>query len=243
MNAGMVRGRVKSGHLDEVIEIYRSEVFPAVSKVPGCKGAQLWINSELGECISIGTYDSAESRAAAGPVVSDLLAKLDPHLEGPRPQREMYDLAASTAQEARALVRRSMDAFNKGDLEQVARDLAPDVVLTAPGGIERRGPQAVKEFDQNWRNAFPDGQFSVSNIFAHGDTVVVEGGFSGTHAGTLAAPMGDIPATGRKVSESFVQICTIDRGLISRIRQVFDQMSLMKQLGVAPSVTGASTTT
>lgn len=241
MNIGMVRGRFKSGHLDEVVEIYRSEVLPAVSRVPGCRDAQVWVNSELGEFVSMGMYDSAESRAAAGSIVSDLLARLEPHLEGPRPHRELYDLANSTTQEARALVRRRIDAFNRGDLERVARDSAPDIVFTAPGGIEYKGPQAVRDAGENWRTAIPDGQFSASNIVALGNTVVVEGEFSGTHAGTLVTPMGDIPATGRKVSEGYVQIFTIDRGLVSRVRLHLDRMSLMTQLGVTPSVAGAPT--
>ena len=241
MNAGMVRGRFKSGHLDEIIEIYRSEVLPAVSRVSGCKDAQVWINSELGEFVSMGVYDSAESRAAAGSTISDLLAKLEPHLEGPRPQRELYELATSTTQESRAFIRGRIDAFNKGDLERLARESAPDIVFTAPGGMEFTGPQAVKDYAQSFRNAFPDGQFSPGNIIALGDTVVVEGEFSGTHAGTLATPMGDVPATGRKVRERYVQIFKIDRGLVSRVGLHLDRMGMMTQLGVMPSVTGAPT--
>jgi len=65
--------------------------------------------------------------------------------------------------------------------------------------------------------------------------VVVEGVFSGTNNGTLKTPMGDVPATGRKVSGEFIQIFEIDRGLVKRNHLMYDQVDLMTQLGMAPA--------
>jgi len=65
--------------------------------------------------------------------------------------------------------------------------------------------------------------------------VIVEGVFTGTHDGTLKTPMGDVPATGRKVKGDFIQIFEVDRGLVRRNHLMFDQVQLMTQLGMAPA--------
>ena len=70
---------------------------------------------------------------------------------------------------------------------------------------------------------------------AQGHTVIVEGVFTGTHDGTLKTPMGDVPATGRKVKGDFVQIFEVDRGLVKRNSLIYDQVQLMTQLGMAPA--------
>ncbi len=47
--------------------------------------------------------------------------------------------------------------------------------------------------------------------------------------------MGDVPATGRKVSGEFIQVFDVDRGLIKRNHLLYDQVQLMTQLGMAPA--------
>src|SRR5207244_10229721 len=59
--------------------------------------------------------------------------------------------------------------------------------------------------------------------------------FTGTHNGTLKTPMGDVPATGRKVKGEFIQIFQVDRGLVKKLNLMFDQVQLMTQLGMAPA--------
>jgi steroid delta-isomerase-like uncharacterized protein len=235
MHAGVLKGRIEAGHMDAVLDILRDETMVALGRIPGFRSGFAWVNRQNGDFLNLGMYDSEEARQAAGPVVGDTLSRLMPHLAGPTPERELYELALSTSDESRAVIQRGVDAFNRGDLEQIARDCAADVVFTAPGGMEYRGPQAVKEFNQTWRTAFPDARVDVDSIVARGTTVVVQGRFSGTHSGTLATSMGDIPATGRKVSERFVEVYDLDRGLVSRGQLYFDRMSMMTQLGMMPS--------
>ncbi len=47
--------------------------------------------------------------------------------------------------------------------------------------------------------------------------------------------MGDVPATGRRVSGEFIQIFEVDRGLVKRDHLVYDQVQLMTQLGMSPA--------
>ena len=70
---------------------------------------------------------------------------------------------------------------------------------------------------------------------AQGNQVVVEGVFTGTHNGTLKTPMGDVPATGNKVSGEYIQVFDVDRGLVKKVHMIYDQVQLMTQLGMAPA--------
>src|SRR5258708_26694397 len=114
-------------------------------------------------------------------------------------------------------------------MEAVARDAAPDIELTSPGDIKVKGPQATKEYNQNWVKAFPDARVEAKQIFSQGNTVIAEGVFTGTHDGTLKTPMGDAPTTGRKVKGDFIQIFELDPGLPERHHLIFDQLQLMPQ--------------
>ena len=92
----------------------------------------------------------------------------------------------------------------------MARQTAPDGELTASGDIKVKGPQAIKEYYAAWISAFPDAKSEIKNLFTQGNQVVVEGVFVGTHDGTLKTPMGDLPATGRKV-RAFLSETNIDQ--------------------------------
>jgi len=136
---------------------------------------------------------------------------------------------------AKAVVERLYKAINAHDLEAAARESAPDSVLTAPGDMTVKGPQAIKEYNQNWITAFPDAKIETQDIFAEGDKVAVKAQFIGTHHGTLKTAMGDVPATHAKVRGDFVQLFEIDRDLVKSAHIVFDQVQLMTQLGMAPA--------
>ncbi len=241
MNAGVIKGKFKKDKLDQVIEIYKRDVLPAYPKVKGARAGQLFINRKNGEVLTIGIYDTQEAAESFASVAAKVMPSLVPLLDGPQPEREIYEMAASSAMESMAVVERGIEAFNKGDLEQMARDSAPDITHTIPGGEVIKGPQAVKEYNQNWRNGFPDAKVVVERILPVGSTVTVQGRFTGTHTGTLRTPMGDIPATGRKVDVAVADITTVDRGLVSSTILYFDRVDLMTQLGMAPSSARTST--
>jgi predicted ester cyclase len=193
------------------------------------------LNRDTGDALSIALYENEAAAKSFGPTAEKLIESMSKYGSGEQPKRELYEIAASTQIEAKAVVERGLKAFNAHDMEALARDAAPDVELTAPGEIKVRGPQAVKDFNQSWITAFSDARVEARNIYAQGNHVIVEGVFSGTHNGTLKTPMGDLPATGRKAKGEFVQIFDVDRGLIKRNHLMFDQVQLMTQLGLAPS--------
>ena len=237
MNAGVVKSRYNKADLERAIKEYKELALPSISTHEGGRSAILLVNRETGDFLSIGFYESDAAAKSLGPKAEKLIASFEKYATstGAKAARELYEVAASTQSEAKAVVERGNKAFNAHDLEALARDTAPDAELTAPGDMKLKGPQAIKEYNQNFVNAFPDARIENKNVIAQGNTVVVEGVFSGTHKGTLKTPMGDVPATGRKVKGEFVQVFEVDRGLIKNARLIFDQVQLMTQLGMAPA--------
>jgi len=236
MHAGIIRSKVKKTELNAAIKEYKESALPTLASHPGNRSGMLLVNKETGDTISIGLYEDEASAKAFGPKAEKLVESFKKYQsDSSEPKRELFEIAASTMLDSKALVERGMKAFNAHDLEAVARDAAPDIVATAPGGVKLNGPQAVKEYNQTFITAFPDARVDAKKIIVQGRTVVVEGVFSGTNNGTLKTPMGDIPATGRKVSGEFIQIFEIDRGLVKRDHLMYDQVDLMTQLGMAPA--------
>lgn len=235
MNATVVRSTYKKADLEQVIKQYKEAVLPAVATAPGARSGMLLVDRDTGDAISIAMYEDAKSAQAFAPNAQKLVQSFEKFRVSSSPEREIFEMAASTQIEARAVVERADKAFNAHDLEQMARLAAPDSELSAPGDVKVKGPQAVKEYFGGWIKAFPDARTEVKNAIAQGNTVVLEGVFTGTHDGTLKTPMGDVPATGRKIRGDYIQIMEVDRGLIKKDRLVFDQVQLMTQLGLSPA--------
>src|SRR5712692_3006583 len=236
MLAGVIRSKVKKTELNAAIKEYKESALPTLASHPGNRSGMLLVNKETGDTISIGLYEDEASAKAFGPKAEKLVESFKKYQsDSSEPKRELFEIAASTLLDSKALIERGLKAFNAHDLEAVAREAAPDIVATAPGGVKLHGPQAVKEYNQTFLTAFPDARIDAKKLIVQGRTVVVEGTFNGTHTGTLKTPMGDVPATGRKVSGEFIQIFEIDRGLVKRNHLMYDQVDLMTQLGMAPA--------
>lgn len=236
MNAGVVRSKYKKSDLDKAVKEYKETVLPAIATHEGARSAMLLLNRETGEALSLAIYENEAAAASFAPKAEKLIGSFKKYMAADEaPKREVFEIAASTQIEAKAVVERGLKAFNAHDLEAVARDAAADIEGTAPGDIKLKGPQAVKEFNQSWITAFPDARIETQSIYAQGNHVIVEGQFTGTHNGPLKTPMGDVPATGRKAKGEFVQIFEVDRGLVKKSTLLFDQVQLMTQLGMAPA--------
>jgi predicted ester cyclase len=242
MNAGVVKSRYKKADLDKAIKEYKELALPQISQHEGGRSAILLVNRETGDGISIAFYEDEAAAKAFAPKAEKLMAGFAKYLAVDKPEREVFEVAASTQQEAKACVERLYRAIDAHDLEAAARESAPDSVLTAPGDMTVKGPQAIKEYNRNWITAFPDAKIEVQQIFAQGDNVAVKAQFVGTHNGPLKTPMGEVPATGKKVRGDFVQLFEIDRALVKSAHLMFDQVQLMTQLGMAPAPPQAAKT-
>ena len=137
---------------------------------------------------------------------------------------------ASNAQ----LARRVHEAWNERNFDEIAEATAPDAMLTIVGtGDTFEGPEGTYAYNKMWADGFPDGSVTVDRVIESGDHVVVEFTGRGTHTGTLATSMGEIPATGRSVTLQLCDVMEFRNGKIQSQRTYFDTGSLVAQLGLA----------
>lgn len=83
---------------------------------------------------------------------------------------------------------------------------------------------------KGWRLAFPDGRYSVNQVIAEGEFVVVR--FTGR--GTNTGAGNGLPATGKQVELSGITIFRMVGGKIAEEWTEYNMLSLLKQLGLAP---------
>ena len=94
-----------------------------------------------------------------------------------------------------------------------------------PGGLE-----GARQTLGMFLSAFPDLHFTVEDLIAEGDKVVARATLSGTQQGTF---MG-IPATGKHVTMTGIEINRFEGGKSVEHWVEMDTLGLMQQLGVIP---------
>ena len=127
------------------------------------------------------------------------------------------------------------DTFNAHDIDGFAEVLADDVVFRAPGGMSGQGKAGCAQFFAGWFGAFPDAHVEVRAFHLTGDVAVEEGTFTGTHNGILRGPTGDVPPTGRFVKVDYIQVLRFRDGKHVSFDLMFDQLTMLEQLGLTPT--------
>jgi steroid delta-isomerase-like uncharacterized protein len=125
-------------------------------------------------------------------------------------------------EENKAIVRRSIEAFNAGDLgagnvhsEDIRRELQ-QYVDTMP-----------------WR----EHQVDVTDMIAEGDRVVAMIATQGEHSGEYQG----MPPTGKRFTNRGVVVYRIEGGRVTEMETYLDSLTVVKQLGgtiVAPAESG-----
>ena len=75
------------------------------------------------------------------------------------------------------MVRRAIDAWNRGDWDEALKDVAPEAEYTPTGALPERtgvvrGTEAFKDFFDWVRREFAEGHAEVGEVIDAGDTVV-----------------------------------------------------------------------
>ena len=122
------------------------------------------------------------------------------------------------------------EAFNRGNLDVADEVYASGFVSHEPAGPVERSPEYVKGFVRAYRDAFPDGRTTVEAVISESDRVAYRWSFRGTHEGEL---MG-LPPTGERVTITGITVDRVSGGKIEEEWNIFDQLGLLRQLGVAP---------
>jgi steroid delta-isomerase-like uncharacterized protein len=122
------------------------------------------------------------------------------------------------------------EVWNEGRMEAIPELMAKDAVGMGEteDGSPLRGPGEFTEFARRTRAAFPDIAVSIQDIFGYEDRVVIRWSASMTHKGEyfgLAPSNTRIKITGMSMAQ-------LERGQIIAGWDNWDQLGLMKQLGI-----------
>jgi steroid delta-isomerase-like uncharacterized protein len=131
-----------------------------------------------------------------------------------------------------ATLRRAYELINAGDIDGFGRLLADDFI----DHEELPGLAPTKEgaiaFFRMYLAAFPDLRMVAEDVIASGEKAVARVRATGTHKGDF---MGMAP-TGRTVDVQLIDIMRFATdGRISEHWGVFDQLTMMQQLGAIPA--------
>jgi steroid delta-isomerase-like uncharacterized protein len=141
---------------------------------------------------------------------------------------------------AKQVLERAVDAWNRKDLDGVVALARPEAKITSAGGIELHGLEGIRQYYVLWRTACPDNIVQYRNVVAEDDRLIGEATFTGTHTGILHHPAGEIPPTGKRLSIDYVGAFRMVDGKIASLRIYFDVMELMQQLGLVPQPASAT---
>ena len=133
-----------------------------------------------------------------------------------------------SVEENKALVHRYVELINAADTSAFDEVLGANVVDRNPDPGQSPGIQGIREYFEMLLRAFADHRLTVEDVVAAEDKVAVRVTFRGTHVGELKS----IPATGREVAITAMDIFRIERGKIVELWSETDLLGLMRQLGV-----------
>ena len=134
--------------------------------------------------------------------------------------------------EAKAIGDVYVKARNEVNLALLDEIYAPDVVVhdcSSPEDII--GLEALKEYYSYTHKAFPDLHATIDETIVKGDKIIWVWTFTATHTGPFHTPLGDVPATGKKVQFSGVAIDRMDEGKMVEEWVYFNVLQVLQQLG------------
>jgi steroid delta-isomerase-like uncharacterized protein len=124
------------------------------------------------------------------------------------------------------LVRAGFQAFNGGDADECLALASAELIINLAEVPEPLGRDVWRQGFEMLKNAFPDLQAHIEDIFAAQDKVAVRLRFRGTHSGEFLG----IPATGRSIEYVSHEFYRIADGLIAEEWICSDMATLLRQL-------------
>ena len=135
------------------------------------------------------------------------------------------------SEENKAIVRRWVEAFNEGNVDAVDELVTDSYVRHDPNSPEVRGPEEEKQLIAMYRSAFPDLHFTVEDMVAEGDKVVIRVGIRATHKGELLG----IPPTEKRLTFTAMEFYRLSEGKIDEQWVNVDTLGMMQQIGAVPA--------
>jgi predicted ester cyclase len=140
----------------------------------------------------------------------------------------------------KAIALQLIEVFNSRQLDLLEDVLHPDfrgrgISAFMPDDPEV-GPSARRNLYEMFLQAIPDARGEVLGLVAEGDKVVLHDRFGGTHRGEFLGR----PGTGNRIEWMAIHIYTIRDGKIIEDAYMRDELAIMQQLGLAPSLRKAA---
>jgi steroid delta-isomerase-like uncharacterized protein len=136
---------------------------------------------------------------------------------------------ACLRQRREAIVREHMESENRHDFDTTIATFDHPRYELVPTGDVFDGEQQVRAYFAESRKAFPDQRNEVIALHHADDAVIVEFDLLGTHLGRLRA----LPPTGRSFRCRMTAYFLFEGDRLLCERVYFDQLTIMRQLGLA----------
>jgi len=128
-------------------------------------------------------------------------------------------------EENKAIIRSLVEAFNKHNPALLVDFIAPDFVDHMR---QLRGLETIRQFVTMVYKNFPDYHATIEDIIAEGDKVWILEKCTMTHTVEYRG----IAPTGKKITETLVEIYRIVDGKVVELWTVVDELDFLRQLGV-----------
>jgi len=123
------------------------------------------------------------------------------------------------------------DGWNGRNIEVAWEVISPQMQVHGAGGQQvNMGPEGLIQLITTWRTAFPDGQMSIDDLFAEGDTVVIRNTWRGTQTGEFYG----IPPSGKWVEISSIGIDRVVDGKVVEGWGELNMLGAMQTMGAMP---------
>jgi steroid delta-isomerase-like uncharacterized protein len=142
---------------------------------------------------------------------------------------EAMKAQAEIEEQNKALIRNYLKEMDNQNFEIFNEAYAPDAKIYYPSNSSQ--PMSVDQsvpMAKSFYAAFPDFSHSIEEMIAVGDKVIARAVDRGTHQGEFNG----IPATGKEIEFSVIAIFNFKEGRIVEVREEFDMLGLMQQLGM-----------
>ena len=143
-----------------------------------------------------------------------------------------------TIEQNKALVRRFIDDIFVGGRTEAVDELLTDDFVGHTWPSTGDGKRDLRQAMERVSKGLTDPRFTIEDMIAEGDLVAVRLTAGATQSGEF---MG-MPATGKRYEIGEIHIFQVKAGRISDHWHQFDQMAMMRQLGVGPGAGGSAPT-
>jgi predicted ester cyclase len=129
-----------------------------------------------------------------------------------------------SSEENTAIIKRFFDGINQGKINVLDEVIGAGFVWHGTNNL------SMEDYRKDLSGlfaAFPDAHWTIEDLIAQGDKVVIRWTFRGTQERGWE----DLPATGKHVSYGGISICRVDGGKLVEVWNNENLLGLFRQLG------------